>query len=93
MIIDFHKAQMAKLLPTNEERARAARQALAAFPSDEDETATRVTDLIAHLGHLCDAEGEDFIEAVRMAIYPLGNRANQPAGPRRARPRGGNLRP
>ncbi len=53
----------------NEEHAATARKAIAACNFDpHQDLATSVKELLADLGHLCDAEGLDFAERVKKAI-------------------------
>lgn len=50
-------------------RADAARQVLAAHSSDaSEELGARISDLVTDLGHLCDAEKLDFVEAIQRAL-------------------------
>ena len=49
--------------------ADAARRALAAHPSEaSDELSSRISDLVTDLGHLCDVEKLDFVEAIQRAL-------------------------
>jgi len=53
----------------NKEHAAKAHEAIAACAFDPgQDTATSVKDLLVNLGHLCDAEGIDFAEAVKKAL-------------------------
>lgn len=55
--------------PLNEEHAEKARKAIAACEFDpHQDLASSVKDLLVDLGHLCDAEGLDFIERLKKAI-------------------------
>ncbi len=55
--------------PLNQEHAGQARRAIAACDFDpHQDLATSVLELLACLGHLCDAEGVDFVKRVKKAI-------------------------
>jgi hypothetical protein len=55
--------------PLTQEHADKARRAIAACDFDPDQDlATSVSDLLADLAHLCDAEDIDFVERVKKAI-------------------------
>ena len=55
--------------PLNHEHADKARKAIAACAFDpHQDVATSVKDLLVDLGHLCDAEGLDFVTQLKRAI-------------------------
>ncbi len=55
--------------PHHETRAEAARQALQAYVSDtSQDLETRIADLITDIGHLCNVEKLDYLEALRCGI-------------------------
>jgi hypothetical protein len=55
--------------PLNQEHADKARKAIAACNFDpHQDVATSVKDLLVDLGHLCDAEGLDFVAQLKRAI-------------------------
>ena len=55
--------------PINEDRADQARKAIAAWAIEKEQSlGLLISEFLTDLGHLCDAEGVDFVERVQKAL-------------------------